>query len=36
MQKIDICTISAGPSGIAPAAALVKLNPRWREAECKL
>jgi len=31
MQKIDVCIIGAGPSGIATAAALMKLNPRWRD-----
>jgi len=27
MEKIDVCIIGAGPSGIATAAALIKLNP---------
>jgi len=31
MEKIDVCIIGAGPSGIATAAALVKLNPSWRD-----
>jgi len=31
MQKVDVCIIGAGPSGIATAAALVKLNPGWRD-----
>jgi flavin-dependent dehydrogenase len=31
MQKIDICIIGAGPSGIATAAALIKLRPNLRE-----
>jgi len=31
MQKIDICIIGAGPSGIATAAALIKLNPNLRD-----
>jgi len=31
MQKVDICIIGAGPSGIATAAALIKLNPNLRD-----
>lgn len=31
MQKVDLCIIGAGPSGIATAAALIKLKPSWRD-----
>jgi flavin-dependent dehydrogenase len=31
MQKIDLCIIGAGPSGIATAAAMIKLNPNLRD-----
>jgi len=31
MQKVDICIIGAGPSGIATAATLIKLNPNLRD-----
>jgi flavin-dependent dehydrogenase len=31
MQRIDVCIIGAGPSGIATAAALVKLNSNLRD-----
>jgi flavin-dependent dehydrogenase len=31
MQKIDVCIIGSGPSGIATAAALIKLRPSFRD-----
>lgn len=31
MEKVDICIVGSGPSGIATAAALIKLRPNWRD-----